>query len=82
MKLNRVLSFFSNFQASFGIGHTFYISAFGFRPLNLPLGLFLYGLGCLGQFFHFRLKTSIATVCFPLTSPPTPFQTRPLGFLK
>lgn len=30
---------------AFIVGHVYYISAFGFKPLNLPLGIFLYFLG-------------------------------------
>jgi len=50
-------------MASFGIGHTFYISAFGFRPLNLPLGLFLYGLGCLVVSFWLPQLETWFAVC-------------------
>lgn len=33
---------------AFAIGHVNYIRAFGFKPLNLPLGIVLYALGVLG----------------------------------
>lgn len=34
---------------SFGIGHISYILAFGFKPLNLSLGVFLYALNATGK---------------------------------
>lgn len=34
----------------FGIGHINYIRAFGFKPLNLPLGVFLYALNATGKY--------------------------------
>lgn len=36
---------------AFGIGHIYYILAFGFKPLNLPLGIFLHVLNAAGKNF-------------------------------
>ena len=35
-------------MVSFAIGHMFFISAFGFRPLNIKLGVPMYIMGMLG----------------------------------
>lgn len=37
-------------MVSFGIGHMFFISAFGFQPLNLSLGIPMYIASMLGKF--------------------------------
>lgn len=36
-------------MVAFIIGHINYVLAFGFKPLNLPLGLILYFLGTMGK---------------------------------
>merc|ERR1711911_320120 len=60
-------------MVAFAIGHFFYISAFGFQPLNLPVGICLFSLGAFGKrrgnispakMNHFFL--------FVLLSPPPP----------
>lgn len=37
---------------AFAIGHINYILAFGFKPLNLSLGLCLYGVSVLGMYIN------------------------------
>ena len=36
-------------MTAFGVGHIFFISAFGFEPLNLKLGISLYSASLLGR---------------------------------
>jgi uncharacterized membrane protein YhhN len=43
--------FFLYGMVSFGIGHMFFISAFGFQPLNLSLGIPMYIASMLGNRF-------------------------------
>ena len=42
--------FFLEGMAAFAAGHLFYISAFGFKPVNPYAGAVLYSLGAAGEF--------------------------------
>lgn len=65
--------YFDTGVLSFLIGHLFYIYAFGFKPLNLPLGIACYAVAIMGRFvfrFNVNATTSLqlyVTLCFVFT---------------
>ena len=61
--------FFLYGMVSFGIGHMFFISAFGFQPLNLSLGIPMYIASMLGtvidSLFNNRVYCNTAQLLHP-----------------
>jgi hypothetical protein len=45
-------------MGAFGMAQIMYTAAFGFRPLNVPLGIVLYILGTLGKLAQLQIKHS------------------------
>lgn len=51
---------------AFGFAQIFYISAFGFQPLRLPIACLLYGLGIASIAFMFQNLEGILVFGFPI----------------
>jgi len=53
-------------MAAFAVGHGFYISALGFRPLNLPAGLVLFTLAALAMRMWLHTLDSVLMIGVPV----------------
>jgi uncharacterized membrane protein YhhN len=45
-------------MAAFGVAQIMYTIAFGFKPLNLPLGIVIYILGTIGKLAQLQIRYS------------------------
>jgi uncharacterized membrane protein YhhN len=43
-------------MGAFGVAQIMYTSAFGFKPLNAPLGIVLYILGAVGKLAQLQIR--------------------------
>jgi len=43
---------------AFGVAQIMYTAAFGFKPLNVPLGIVLYVLGAVGKLAQLQIRFS------------------------
>jgi uncharacterized membrane protein YhhN len=43
-------------MASFGVAQIMYTAAFGFKPLNLPLGIGIYIMGLIGKLAQLHIR--------------------------